>query len=1171
MYWIGSNKGVIPYVLCAAFCVCILHAGAVSMHEGRLIPKLMNYQGYITDTLDIPIDDTLDMTFKIFDAVSSGNELWSEAQLNVPVERGVFSVILGESTQIPDSVFSDFTSTWLELTLEGPQTLVPRTRITAVGYAYTSTYSDTAAYAQAGVADNDWTVIDSVLYTGKYWGIARGGAGNVLYGDSAYTHINLGIACTTGTDGQTFHHCTVSGGRFNTSSTHYATVGGGRDNAATFCATVSGGSYNAAGDQYTTVGGGDHNAASGIYATIGGGYYNVASDLYATVGGGCRDTASGAYATVGGGSRNTASWSFATVSGGYDNTASKNYATAGGGYQNTVDGYAATIGGGQRNVAAYPQATISGGGDNFAAGYYAVIPGGYADTIDVGADYSYLFGINSNLTQDSTFMVDMPHIRFGDETSGYEFPAQDGNADQVLVTDGSGQVSWSDAPLDNDWTLSSNVLYTGDFWGIARGGAGNTLYGDSAHTHVNLGNYSTTGTSGQHHYYCTVGGGFYNTATKYHATVGGGRYNVASGTAATVSGGDGNDATHDHSTVGGGQSNTAGNVYATVGGGVNNTVTSWDATVGGGRNNTISGYAGVIAGGYENYVAGDFSAICGGRADSITATADYSYLFGITSTLTQDSTFMVDVPHIRFGDETNGYEFPATDGGADQVLTTNGSGQLSWSDISAAADTDWVISGNDMYAGVSGNVGIGVTNPSQKLDVSGNVEIAATDSYLDFGSDLRQTINFWPGGANALYGIGMQDYTQYFRAAGNFAWFIGGTHSDSECSPGAGGTVAMVIKRPNSYVGIGTANPLSQLDVRGNICGGTGDTVNALYCGILAGYGNYAGGNPADSAAVICGGYNNTACSTYTAVVGGLDNTASGVAAVVAGGSHNNASGSTSYVGGGSSNTASGSMSVVGGGALNVASNTSATVGGGIGNTASGSAATVAGGEENTASVIGATVGGGYSNIASHQGATISGGWDNSAASYFSAIPGGASNNITSSGDYSMAFGIGVYVNNPYRVMLFRGAAFGRLGVNRDDNDGGVSYPIHVGTTTSNGNGAHLTGGGVWTNGSSRSFKEDFQVLEGTEVLDRITAMQVTRWKFKGTDEKHIGPVAEDFYEAFGCGTGIPGEDSRYLAAGDVAGVSLIAVQELVHLVNELQEENVALQKRIEMLEKSMQ
>ena len=165
---ISFKSITISFALCTVLFAFIFHAQAddISIHNSRLVPKLLNYQGYLTDTFDIPIDDTLDMTFKVFDAASSGNELWSETQTNVPIERGVFSVILGETTPIPDSVFADFTSTWLELSLGGPQPLTPRTRITSAGYAYTSTYSDTAEYAKVGV-DNDWmrSSPDSVLFT----------------------------------------------------------------------------------------------------------------------------------------------------------------------------------------------------------------------------------------------------------------------------------------------------------------------------------------------------------------------------------------------------------------------------------------------------------------------------------------------------------------------------------------------------------------------------------------------------------------------------------------------------------------------------------------------------------------------------------------------------------------------------------------------------------------------------------------------------------------------------------------------------------------------------------------------------------------------------------------------------------------------------------------------
>jgi hypothetical protein len=897
------NMLIAGVMLLSGFAQYATERFGIDDERSRLIPRILNYQGYLTDTVCIPVDDSLDMTFKIFDAASGGNELWSETQTKVPVERGVFSVLLGETTQIPDSVFES-ADRWLELTLEGPQTLTPRTRITSVGYAYMSTYSDTADYANNAAPDNDWTVTDSVLYTGNYWGLARGSASNQLHGNNIRTHVNFGVVCTTGVSAEDISYCTVSGG-----------------------------------------------------------YHNTATNDNTTVSGGWSNTASGYGASISGGRDNTSSSSHATVGGGRNNTASSNYTTISGGVSNTVSSVNATVGGGMKNRISGNAGTIAGGYENSVEGDYSAICGGYADSITATADYSYLFGIGSKLTQDSTFMVDMPHIKFGDETNGYEFPAQDGSVDQIMITDGSGQVSWSDFPSDTDWARGTpdSVLFTAHYLGIARGGAGNTLYGDSAHTHTNLGIQSTTGAPGLHYYYCTIAGGYNNIAGKYHATVGGGRYNVASGAAATIAGGGNNSASNDYSTIGGGQLNTASNSYATVSGGVNNTVSSWDATVGGGRENTISGNAGTIAGGYENSVTGDYAAICGGIED----------------------------------------------------------------------------------------------------------------------------------------------------------------------------------------------------------------TVGAKYCGILGGYNNNAGETTVDSAATVCGGYNNAACSTYAAVVGGINNTARGLASIVAAGNSNLANGNVSFIGGGTSNTASGYRSVVGGGSYNVASSTNATVSGGSDNTASDAGATVGGGYGNTASDANATVSGGYSNIASGYHSTVSGGYNNATAGDYTTIPGGISNSISVTGDYSMAFGHGVYVNTQFRVAFFESSFPGRLALNRDYNDGGILYPIHVGTNTGNGNGAHLTGGGTWTNGSSRSFKEDFRVLKGTDVLDRINNMSIMSWSFKGTDEQHIGPVAEDFYSAFKCGTGNPAEDSLYLAAGDVAGVALVAIQELTRQVKLLQEENAALQQRVKTLEKN--
>ena len=131
-----------------------------------------------------------------------------------------------------------------------------------------------------------------------------------------------------------------------------------------------------------------------------------------------------------------------------------------------------------------------------------------------------------------------------------------------------------------------------------------------------------------------------------------------------------------------------------------------------------------------------------------------------------------------------------------------------------------------------------------------------------------------------------------------------------------------------------------------------------------------------------------------------------------------------------------------------------------------------------------------------------------------------------------------------------------------------TTYPLQVGTSTANGNGAYLTTGGVWTAGSSRNFKDRFVSLNGKDILDKISNMELKGWYYKGTQEYHIGPFAEDFYNAFGTGVLDVKEDSgKYLSATDVAGVSFVAIQELI---KENQNQKVLIEqllKRIEKLE----
>lgn len=90
--------------------------------------------------------------------------------------------------------------------------------------------------------------------------------------------------------------------------------------------------------------------------------------------------------------------------------------------------------------------------------------------------------------------------------------------------------------------------------------------------------------------------------------------------------------------------------------------------------------------------------------------------------------------------------------------------------------------------------------------------------------------------------------------------------------------------------------------------------------------------------------------------------------------------------------------------------------------------------------------------------------------------------------------------------------------------------------------GAYLSDGGVWTNVSDRNRKENFEDEDGEAVLERIARLPIQSWSFKGEDPsvRHLGPMAQDFYAAFGLGS-----DDKTIPTVDIDGVNLLAIQAL--------------------------
>lgn len=83
----------------------------------------------------------------------------------------------------------------------------------------------------------------------------------------------------------------------------------------------------------------------------------------------------------------------------------------------------------------------------------------------------------------------------------------------------------------------------------------------------------------------------------------------------------------------------------------------------------------------------------------------------------------------------------------------------------------------------------------------------------------------------------------------------------------------------------------------------------------------------------------------------------------------------------------------------------------------------------------------------------------------------------------------------------------------------------------------------AWRSSCSRDLKENFMPVDPEWLLGRVRNLPITQWNYKTADPsvKFIGPVAEDFWDAFHLG----GTDNKGINSFAIEGVSLAAVKAL--------------------------
>ncbi len=175
---------------------------------------------------------------------------------------------------------------------------------------------------------------------------------------------------------------------------------------------------------------------------------------------------------------------------------------------------------------------------------------------------------------------------------------------------------------------------------------------------------------------------------------------------------------------------------------------------------------------------------------------------------------------------------------------------------------------------------------------------------------------------------------------------------------------------------------------------------------------------------------------------------------------------------------------------------------------------------------------------------------------------------VYASGTYSIALGAGADTNFDDGSFVFGDNTYFQTAYSAQENsmtmrfNGGyrlwTSFPDSVAGVYMR----HAQSG--WSNYCNRNLKENFEQVDGEQILEKIKTIPLTKWNYKADEgkEKYIGPMAQDFYAAFQ----LNGTDSLGINSISIDGINMVGVQALEKRTSAMQKTIRLLAKQNELL-----